>query len=100
MDASALEGRDDESADVDAAWRTALAARVARLGLGSSARLILESLRPVSWLGAQALWVAQPTLALLGWSAGAGRLARALESEGGLSGLITALDPPPHEERR
>src|SRR5437868_6795298 len=45
---------------LEAGWPAGLVAGVSRLGLGSCARLVLESVRPVSWLGAQALWLAQP----------------------------------------
>ena len=45
-----------------APWQPALD----RLGLGSSATLVTDLVRPVSWLGAQLLLILQPTLTLLG----------------------------------
>src|SRR4051794_23168414 len=73
---------------------------LARLGLGSSAHLLLDVLRPVSWLGAQLLWVAQPTLALFNAGEPVARLARTLENDHALDALAAALDPPPGEEPR
>lgn len=45
-----------------APWQPALD----RLGLGSSATLVTDLVRPVSWLGAQLLLILQPTLTLFG----------------------------------
>ena len=84
----------------DASEPTSLARTLARLGLGSSARLLLDAARPVSWLGAQLLWVAQPTLALFGAGPGVARLARTLEDERALAALAAVLDPPPPEPPR
>ena len=81
----------------DASEPTGLAHPLVRLGLGSSARLLLDAARPVSWLGAQLLWVAQPTLALLGAGAGVARLARTLEDDQALAALAAALDSRPSE---
>jgi hypothetical protein len=69
-----------------------------RLGLRSSARLVLDSLQPVSWLGAQALWLAQPVGALVGAGARMARWARLLESDTEYAALLAALDPGPAEE--
>ena len=77
-----------------------LARTLARLGLGSSARLLLDMARPVSWLGAQLLWVAQPTFALFGAGVGVARLARTLEDDRALADLAAALAPRPPEPPR
>src|SRR3954470_8359974 len=69
-----------------------------RLGLRSSARLLADSLQPVSWLGAQALWLAQPLGALIGAGDRVARWARTLESEAEYTALLAALDPGPPEE--
>ena len=81
----------------DAIQQTGLVRILARLGLGSSARLLLDAARPVSWLGAQLLWVAQPTLALFGAGGSVERLARTLEDERELAALAATLDPRPPE---
>jgi hypothetical protein len=54
---------------------------------------LIEAARPVSWLGAQMLWVAQPTLALFGAGETLARLARVLEDDRALATMTTALDP-------
>jgi hypothetical protein len=84
----------------DAAWRNGLAQTLTRLGLNSSARLLVETARPMSWLGAQLLWVAQPTLALFGAGARVARLAQTLESDQAVGALARALDTPSPEEPR
>ena len=80
-------------ADADAAWTGRVAAELERLGLSSSARLLLLSLRPLGWLGGQALWAAQPVLALFGGGERTAHLARTLENEAQLAALIAALAP-------
>lgn len=85
-------------ADADAAWTGQVAATLERLGLASSARLFLLSVRPLGWLGGQALWMAQPVLALFGAGAPIAHLARTLENEARCAALIAALAPTPAEE--
>jgi hypothetical protein len=87
-------------ADVAAAWTGRVAAELDRLGLASSARLVLLGLRPLGWLGGQALWAAQPVLALFGGGAHAARLAHTLEDEAQFAALIAALAPTPAEDPR
>jgi hypothetical protein len=48
---------------------------LARLGLDSLEAPLIDLFRPVAWIGAQALLVAQPTLALFGAGAAVARLA-------------------------
>src|SRR5690348_1596061 len=69
-----------------------------RLGLRSSARLLADSLQPVRWLGAQALWLVQPVGALAGAGEQVARWARTLESDAEYAALLTALDSAPPEE--
>jgi hypothetical protein len=85
-------------ADADAAWTGQVAAGLDRLGLASSARLLLQSVRPLGWLGGQALWLAQPVLALFGAGTQTAHLARTLENEARFAALIAALAPTPAEE--
>jgi hypothetical protein len=59
----------------DAPWQPALD----RLGLGSSAGLVTDLVRPVAWLGAQLLLILQPTLTLFGAGPRIDRLAHYLE---------------------
>jgi hypothetical protein len=54
--------------------------------------------RPLGWLGGQALWIAQPVLALFGAGAPTAHLARTLESEARCAALIAALAPTSAEE--
>lgn len=80
-------------ADAVPAWTAWVAAELARLGLSSSARLLLLSLRPMGWLGGQALWAAQPVLALFGGGDRTAHLARTLEDDTQFAALIAALAP-------
>lgn len=58
-----------------AAWRD----RLRRLGLDGIAAALLEAAEPLSPVGAQVLYVAQPALSLFVPAARVGRLARRLE---------------------
>jgi hypothetical protein len=91
--ADAVEAGKPAPADVDAAWTGRVAGELDRLGLASSARLLLLGLRPLGWLGGQALWAAQPVLALFGAGGQTARLARTLEDEAQFAALIAALAP-------
>jgi hypothetical protein len=60
---------------------------------------LLEAAEPLSPLGAQALWIAQPTLGLFVPREDVASLARLLEDPGGLAWLRTHLtDEMPHEQ--
>ena len=85
-------------AAVDRAGHEALVRMLSRLGLTSSARLVLDTLRPVGWLGGQALWLAQPLAALFGAGGRVGRLARTLEDDTAFSALLAELQPPAAED--
>jgi hypothetical protein len=65
------------------------AAIAGRLGLGPDGLGLDEFLRPVAWLGTQAVLVLHPTLALLGAGPNADRLVHYLEQ----------LDTPPDHTR-
>lgn len=65
---------------------------IERLGMGSSAALFLDLIRPVSWLGAQFILIMQPALSVFGAGREAGRLADYLEA------LDAPHEPPPSEE--
>ncbi len=56
-----------------------------RLGLGALTSPLEEMVRPVAWLGAQAVLILQPALSLFGAGPAVSRLVEALE----------ALDSPP-----
>jgi hypothetical protein len=86
------------TADSEAVWIGHVAATLERLGLTDTAGLVLRGVRPLGWLGGQALWAAQPVLALFGAGAPAARLARTLEDEARFAALIAALAPTPGEE--
>jgi hypothetical protein len=80
-------------ADATPAWTGRVAAELERLGLSTSARLLLLSLRPLGWVGGQALWAAQPVLALFGGGERTAHLARTLEDDAQFAALIAALAP-------
>ena len=61
---------------IEAAWQAGLD----RWGLGSVAAPLGELIRPVAWIGAQALLVLQPTLSLFGAGPSLTRMVRLLET--------------------
>jgi hypothetical protein len=87
-------------ADADAVWIERVASELERLGLAETAGLVLRGVRPLGWLGGQALWAAQPVLALFGVGVPAARLARTLEDEARFAALIAALAPTSGEDPR
>lgn len=72
-------------------WATWLHAR----GLGGFAAALLDALEPLAPLGAQALYILQPTLGLLVPRAELSMLATVLDAPGGAEWLRDALDSPP-----
>jgi hypothetical protein len=79
----------------------ALAHMIHRAGLGSPAVFMLDALKPLHWLGGQAVWLVQPFIAALGPGFGrdvrigglsSGALARLLERDGGLDDLALHLE--------
>ncbi|MBC8426422.1 hypothetical protein H8E07_20075 [bacterium] len=69
-----------------------LASRLKRAGLATSAILWLASIRPLSFLGSQALHVAAPLLDVLVSGEGATRLARILEDRANLDRFLSHLE--------
>lgn len=67
------------------AWR-------ARKSLGPIAILAMQSARPLSFLAAQFLWLAQPTLSLVWKPQDLARWARLLEEPGSIDTLIEQLE--------
>jgi hypothetical protein len=62
--------------------------------LGNVLALVFDGLRPLGPLGAQLLWVLQPTASLFGWHKTIGELAETLEEPDGIEQLQQRL----HEE--
>lgn len=61
-------------------------------GLGGALRVALDALAPLGPLGAQLLYIAQPTLGLFGLREAAHDIALALEDPGGLDAIRARLD--------
>lgn len=64
-------------------------------GLGQACCTVLDVLEPFGPLGAQMLWVAQPTTRLIGrdwWGEALAELATALEEPGGVARLRQRLE--------
>jgi len=78
----------------DAAWDEALARRLRRAGLAAPAVLWLASLRPLWFLGGQALRLAEPFWDALRDDAGATRLADLLEDPARCERLLARLASP------
>lgn len=77
----------------------AMAGQLQARGLAGAAAALLDAFEPLTVLGAQALWMAQPVagLASPSWRAVAGDLAAALETPEGVRALCAALraaNPP------
>lgn len=72
---------------------TSLVAQLQARGLAGAAVALLDAFEPLTALGAQALFVAQPMAGLANgsWRALTGDLARALESPDGVRALRDAL---------
>ncbi len=69
-----------------------LARRVAELGLSAPAILFLETYKPLSFLGAQLLWVAEPFLRLGLPPADLRDFTLLLEDRAGIAALIERLE--------
>lgn len=71
----------------------ALIAQLQARGLAGPAAALLDAFEPLTILGAQALWIAQPAvgLARASWREAAGSLAAMLETAGGVDALRAAL---------
>jgi hypothetical protein len=63
-----------------------------RAGLDGLASALLDALDPLAPLGAQVLYIAQPTLSLFGSRQAAGDLAHILETPGGIDWLRHTME--------
>lgn len=63
-----------------------------RLGLRLPALIILETGRPLAFLGGQLLWLAQPALSLLLPAREVGRVAALLEDPTAVNALLARLE--------
>jgi hypothetical protein len=61
-------------------------------GLGGAFGVLLDIIEPMGPLGAQILWVAQPTLRVFGAGETLGHMAQALEEPGGIERLRSLLN--------
>jgi hypothetical protein len=81
----------------EALWR-ALTRRIEEQashdGMGGIVALFRDSLRPLSPLLAQLLWVAQPTMSLFGESDSTASLALLLETDGDPEPILSQGTPP------
>jgi hypothetical protein len=80
-----------------------LARAIHRAGMGGTARVALEVLKPLHWIAGQFAWAMEPFLGGFGPLSGksatsAGNIARLLEREDGVSELSTHLDVLLREE--
>lgn len=69
-----------------------LIADLKRRGWTNALSLLLDMIEPLGVLGAQALWIAQPTATLFGGREITAALARTLEQPGGVERLRALLD--------
>lgn len=69
-----------------------LAAALSRWGLGTPARLFLEAGHPVTFLGGQLLWLAQPALSLFFPWQRIRQAAQLLEEPEKVAGLLAHLE--------
>jgi hypothetical protein len=75
----------------------ALAHAIHGAGMASVASFALQMLKPLHWLGGQALWILQPFIGTLGARSAqstlsTGGIARLLEQDGGLDELALHLE--------
>ncbi len=78
----------------DERFLQSLAARVRRAGLVAPAVLWLSSIRPLTFLGSQALHVAAPLIDILVPDDGATRLARLMEDRAILDRFLDYIESP------
>ena len=82
-----------------------LARAIDSVGMSGVASFALSMLKPLHWLGGQALWMLQPfiggaTVGVGGRSLSTGAVARLLEREGGMDELAAHLDRLQTEGKR
>lgn len=103
----AIEGQDRVCPDADDAL--ALARAIHGAGMSGVAAFALQVLKPLHWMGGQAMWVLQPFVEALGAGSrsgkrtgtgilSAGGVARLLEREGGLDELTAHLEQLQREQ--
>lgn len=85
--------------DEDERFMADLADRIRASGLAPAATLWLSSLRPLSFLGSQALHVAAPLLDVFVRDGGTSRLATLLEDRAAVDRFLDHLDDPGASER-
>ncbi len=73
-------------------WLDQLADILQRYGLRAPALVALEAGRPLAFLGAQLLWVAQPALSLFAPRPTIAQAARILENPSAVQALINRLE--------
>jgi len=66
-------------------------------GLGGAFAVFLDIIEPLGPLGAQILWVAQPTMRVFGAAETLGQVAQALEEPGGIERIRTLLNDDARE---
>lgn len=76
-----------------------VADRIRRLGLGMPALVVLEAGRPLAFIGAQLVWLAQPLLALMMPRQKVAGAAELLEDPEAVSALIELLGREPDRDR-
>ncbi len=94
LDAPRLPGGNAAVTGDDDLYLARLASRVRSAGLAPAAVLWLDSLRPLSFLGAQALHVAAPLMDVLVPDGGTSRLATLMENRAALDRFLSHLETP------
>ncbi|MCX7838057.1 MAG: hypothetical protein N2559_01165 [Anaerolineae bacterium] len=77
---------------------TALAQRIEQAGMVAPAILFLETFKPLAFLGAQLVWLAQPFLTLGLKETDVRDLAQLIEDEDGVEALIARLEASQSEK--
>lgn len=77
-----------------------LAQRIERAGMAAPAILFLETFKPLAFLGAQALWFAQPFLSLGLNETDVRDFASLIEEPAGIEDLIARLETRPPDRAR
>jgi hypothetical protein len=77
---------------VDSVYIDRVAKQIRKYGLAHPVRLGLEASRPLTFIGGQLLWMAQPILGLFATNESIGMFARLLEEPEAVDRLLTFLD--------
>lgn len=78
----------------------AIADTIKRAGMAQVASLLLQTAKPLSWVGGQMLWALQPFLGSLGYSKLVSRLAETLEQQGTVDDLVERLNTPEEQGKK